>query len=83
MNRAKLGVPEELSSCHTAAVGGCLVEGHVSADTIRRLLRERPRAAGIAVPGMPQSAPGMNEPGLPYNVMIFGKRGGFRVYEKR
>jgi len=57
--KARLGVPGALSSCHTAEVGGYVVEGHVPAGAIRRLLAERPRATGLAVPGMPVGSPGM------------------------
>ena len=53
------GVPSSLYSCHTALVEGFVVEGHVPADTIKRLLRERPAVAGLAVPGMPVGSPGM------------------------
>lgn len=76
-------VPESLRSCHTAVAGGYLIEGHVPADTIKRLLRERPAAAGIAAPGMPRSAPGMDMPGEPYNVMLFSSLGISSVYERR
>ncbi len=72
--KAGLGVPEALQSCHTAEIGGYVVEGHVPADAIRRLLSEKPRAIGIAVGGMPQSAPGMDVPGASdiYDVTLFG-----------
>lgn len=65
-------VPEELWSCHTAAVGGYLVEGHVPASDIYRLLAERPAAKGLSAPGMPPSSPGMDMPGTPYEVVAFG-----------
>jgi hypothetical protein len=58
-----LGVPENLQSCHTAEIGGYVIEGHVPADAIRRLLSERPKVVGLAVAGMPPSAPGMDTPG--------------------
>ena len=78
------GLPEHLASCHTALVGGYVVEGHVPADVIRRLLRERPEVAGIAVPGMPMGSPGMEGPSKdPYQVVAFGKDGGTSVYESR
>jgi hypothetical protein len=72
--KAGLGVPEALQSCHTAEIGGYVVEGHVPADAIRRLLTEKPQAIGLAVAGMPQSAPGMDVPGASdiYEVMLFG-----------
>ncbi len=82
--KAANGVPPQLHSCHTALVEGYVVEGHVPADVIRRLLAERPNAAGIAVPGMPSSAPGMDQPtGEPYSVVIFDKKGRARVYARR
>jgi hypothetical protein len=79
--KAKSGVPDGLQSCHTAVVGGYVVEGHVPAADVRRLLAERPAARGLSVPGMPQSAPGMDNPGQPYEVMLFG-RGEPTVYAR-
>lgn len=67
------GVPEALGSCHTARVGGYFVEGHVPAQDVLRLLRERPRARGLAVPGMPMGSPGMEHPAgivQPYAVLL-------------
>jgi len=58
--RASRGVPPALVSCHTAMVGGYVIEGHVPASDIERLLKERPRIRGLAVPGMPPAAPGMD-----------------------
>ncbi|BBK31075.1 hypothetical protein EDC65_1483 [Stella humosa] len=71
-----LGVPEDLASCHTATVGGYVVEGHVPAHAITRLLAERPTIAGLAVPGMPAGSPGM-EGGRPetYAVIAFAPAG--------
>lgn len=60
--RARLGLPARLGSCHTALVGGYLVEGHVHADEVHRLLRDKPAALGLAVPGMPIGSPGMDGP---------------------
>lgn len=74
------GVPDSLVSCHTAVVDGYVAEGHVPASDLRRLLRERPRVTGLAAPGMPQSAPGMDMPGQPYEVIAFGASGGSMVY---
>jgi hypothetical protein len=74
------GVPDELQSCHTAVVDGYVIEGHVPAADIVRLLDERPAAKGLAAPGMPASAPGMDQPGQPYTVMLFGGPGGTRTY---
>jgi hypothetical protein len=74
----ELGVPKEVRSCHTAQVDGYLIEGHVPASDIRRLLAERPKQAGLAAPGMPTGAPGMAEPGAPtggYDVVSFRKNG--------
>ena len=80
------GVPEGLEACHTALVEGYVVEGHVPADLIDRLLRERPRAAGLVVPGMPAGSPGMDSPGEkpePYQVLIFDRSGKTTVFATR
>lgn len=71
--KAELGVPRALASCHTAEIGGYVIEGHVPADAIKRLLAEKPEARGLAVPGMPIGSPGM-EGGTPetYEVILFG-----------
>lgn len=71
--KVQKGVPAELKSCHTAEVGGYTIEGHVPAHAILRLLAERPKSRGLAVPGMPIGSPGM-EGGPPeaYDVMLFG-----------
>jgi hypothetical protein len=81
---AASGVPEELGSCHTAEVGGYIVEGHVPAATVQRLLRERPRVTGIAVPGMPIGSPGMEQGNRrePYAVYTFVRDGRTAVYER-
>ncbi|WP_299358638.1 DUF411 domain-containing protein [uncultured Paracoccus sp.] len=73
--KQRLGVPVELTSCHTAEVEGYVVEGHVPAAAIRRLLAERPVGTGLAVPGMPAGSPGMDFPGVDpeaYEVLLFG-----------
>ena len=83
--KRKHGVPVELESCHTAIVGGYTVEGHIPADVIQQMLKEKPAIVGIAVPGMPVGSPGM-EAGTrkaAYNVMAFDKAGTTRVYAKR
>ncbi|RXH27788.1 MULTISPECIES: DUF411 domain-containing protein [Bradyrhizobium] len=74
--RSRLGIPPDLAACHTAEVAGYLVEGHVPAAAVRRLLSERPIAKGLAVPGMPIGSPGM-EGGKPqpYAVVLFGADG--------
>ena len=71
--RERLGVPADLAACHTAEVGGYVLEGHVPAVAVRRLLEKRPAAIGLAVPGMPAGSPGM-EGGVPqrYDVILFG-----------
>lgn len=82
--KVKNGVPRGLASCHTALVGGYVVEGHVPAATIKRLLKERPAVTGIAVPGMPIGSPGMEGPTKqPYKVLTFDAAGNTTVYEKR
>lgn len=73
--RSRLGVPSDLAACHTAEVGGYLVEGHVPAVAINRMLKERPDAAGIAVPGMPLGSPGMGGKPQRYSVILFGQSG--------
>ena len=76
------GVAPELSACHTAFVGGYVVEGHVPAADVRRLLDERPDVAGLAVPGMPIGSPGMEGPNPEaYEVLSFGSQ-GIRVFSK-
>ncbi|MEQ9398944.1 MAG: DUF411 domain-containing protein [Longimicrobiales bacterium] len=75
------GVPTQMSSCHTALVDGYVVEGHVPADVVARLLAERPDIAGIAVPGMPIGSPGMEGPGArPYEVHAFHADGTTEVF---
>ncbi|MGY3617356.1 DUF411 domain-containing protein [Bradyrhizobium sp. USDA 10063] len=74
--RVRLGVPPELAACHTAEVNGYIVEGHVPAAAIRRLLSERPNVRGLAVPGMPVGSPGMEgDRPEPYTVISFGADG--------
>ncbi|HEV7257791.1 MAG TPA: DUF411 domain-containing protein [Bosea sp. (in: a-proteobacteria)] len=83
--KVKLGVPEALMSCHTSQVGSYVIEGHVPADAVKRLLAEHPDAAGIAVAGMPIGSPGMEIKGeapRPYEVVIFasGRQNVFARY---
>ncbi|NNM73939.1 DUF411 domain-containing protein [Enterovirga aerilata] len=76
--KARLGVPKSLYSCHTGQVADYVIEGHVPASAIRRLLAERPRATGLAVPGMPAGSPGMEVEGMEpetYDVTLFGPTG--------
>ena len=82
--KRRLGVPESLWSCHTGTVEGYVVEGHVPADVIQRMLTERPAIAGLAVPGMPAGSPGME--GLTkdrYDVVSFTRSGDLGVYATR
>lgn len=82
--RQRFGVPESMESCHTAVVGGYAIEGHVPAADVKRLLREKPKATGIAVPGMIQGSPGM-EQGRgkdPYQVLLFDRVGKYTVFER-
>jgi hypothetical protein len=81
-----LGVPRDLRSCHTAQVDKYLIEGHVPAEDITRLLTRKPKAAGLAAPGMPASSPGMAVPGQPhepYDVLMFQPDGKSEVFAKR
>jgi hypothetical protein len=81
------GIDPTLEGCHTAIVDGYLIEGHVPADVIRDLLKERPTdVAGLAVPGMPIGSPGMETPGRdpePYNVLAFTRDGKTSVFARR
>jgi len=73
--KLRLGVPDDLASCHTAEVSGYVVEGHVPADAVKRLLAEKPQARGLAVPGMPMGSPGMEVAGKApesYEVVLLG-----------
>lgn len=75
------GLPLQLASCHTALVGGYVVEGHVPASDVRRLLKERPDIVGLTAPGMPAGSPGMDVPGSPpFDVLSLGKDGKTTVY---
>jgi len=80
--KAALGVPEDLHSCHTATVDGYVVEGHVPAADIKRLLSERPEGRGVAVPGMPIGSPGMEQGAMrePYDVLLFETDGDRSVF---
>lgn len=80
----RAGVPDKARSCHTAIVDGYFVEGHVPAPDIRKLLRERPKARGIAVPGMPIGSPGMEQGDRKdaYATLIIDRSGGARVFAR-
>jgi hypothetical protein len=84
--KLKLGVREEFSSCHTTEVGGYIVEGHVPVEAVQRMLKERPKIAGIAVPGMPAGSPGMEVPSGKkdsYNILAFTSDGKTTVFDRR
>lgn len=84
--RQRLGLAEKFGSCHTALVNGYVIEGHVPAREIQRLLKDKPLAVGLAVPGMPVGSPGMDGPeygGLkdPYDVLLVQRGGTARVFQ--
>lgn len=84
--RARLGIPAKLGSCHTGLVGGYAIEGHVPAREVHRLLKEKPKAVGLAVPGMPIGSPGMDGPAYgnqrdAYDVLLVLADGSTRVYQ--
>ncbi|MBF0462017.1 MAG: DUF411 domain-containing protein [Magnetococcales bacterium] len=81
--KRQLGVPPNMDSCHTGVIGNYLIEGHVPADDVRRLLAEKPSVKGIAVPGMVVGSPGMEVPGQkpdPYQVVTFTTTGQSRLF---
>jgi hypothetical protein len=81
--KAQRGVPARAQSCHTAIVDGYVIEGHVPASDVQRLLKERPAVVGLAVPGMPIGSPGMEVPGQRaqrYDVLAFDKQGQVKVF---
>ncbi|MFQ5581574.1 MAG: DUF411 domain-containing protein [Mariprofundaceae bacterium] len=84
--KAANGVTDKLASCHTAIVDGYVIEGHVPASDIRRLLQEKPaNVVGLTAPGMPMKSPGMQPAGLPpraYDVFAFDKKGNVKVFSK-
>ena len=84
--KKQVGVPASLHGCHTALVEGYVIDGHVPADLIDRLLRERPAVLGLAVPCMPVGSPGMEAHGRPperYQVIAFDRAGRTTVYATR
>jgi hypothetical protein len=83
--RKRLGMPDQLGSCHTARVQGYVIEGHVPAKDIQRLLADKPRALGLSVPRMPVGSPGMDGPEYggrkdPYDVLLVQRDGSTRIY---
>jgi hypothetical protein len=79
--KRQYGVPDVLVSCHTAVVAGYAIEGHVPAADVKRLLRERPKLKGLAVPGMVPGSPGMQGTAQPYNTIAFDAAGS-RIFER-
>ncbi|ATA55974.1 DUF411 domain-containing protein [Variovorax boronicumulans] len=84
--RERLGIPVKLGSCHTGRVGGYAIEGHVPAREMQRLLKEKPKAIGLAVPGMPIGSPGMDGPAYgdqrdAYDVLLVLADGSTRVFQ--
>lgn len=78
----KYGVPRTLRTCHTGIVEGYVIEGHVPADVVQRVLKEKPKIAGLAVSGMPIGSPGMSGPNpQPYDVYSFDKAGHVKIYK--
>lgn len=81
-HRARLGMPQQYGSCHTATVNGYTIEGHVPAREIKRLLKEKPKATGLAVPAMVMGSPGMEGPRSdPYQVLLVNGNGQASVYQ--
>lgn len=81
--RDEFGVPDALGSCHTGIVEGYIVEGHVPADDVLKMLKERPKIAGLTAPGMPSKSPGMQPEGLEprgYDVLSFDEKGKTEVF---
>lgn len=82
-SRKKLGMPDRLGSCHTSKVGNYVVEGHVPAQDIQRLLKEKPKALGLAIPSMPPGVPGMDIPDSPpYETLLVQADGSTSVFAK-
>jgi hypothetical protein len=83
--KQRVGIPYGMGSCHTAEVAGYFVEGHVPIEDVQRLLRERPDAKGLTVPGMPAGSPGMEVPSgqvQPYEVLLVGRDGSTTVFSR-
>lgn len=79
--RQKLGMPENIGSCHTAKVGNYVIEGHVPAADVKRLLKEKPKAIGLAVPSMPPGSPGMEgSRAVPYDTLLVRADGSTQVF---
>jgi len=79
--RAKFGIAEKYGSCHTGVINGYAIEGHVPADSIKKLLKEKPKASGLAAPGMPMGSPGMEGHRKDaYDVLLVDKKGNSSIY---
>ena len=81
--KTKHGVPPRLQSCHTGVVNGYVIEGHIPAADVKRLIKDKPAVAGLAVPGMPAGSPGMEVPGITapaFQVLSFDKAGATKVF---
>ena len=78
--KEKYGITSKLASCHTGVVNGYVVEGHVPAADVHKLLKDKPAIRGLTAPGMPQSAPGMDIPGQPYEVLSISNEGETQVW---
>ena len=82
-NRKKLGMPDRYGSCHTSKIGNYVIEGHVPAADIKRLLKQKPKALGLAIPSMPPGVPGMDLPNSPpYETILVQADGTPRVFAK-
>ena len=81
--KSSWGVLPKLQSCHTALVGAYVIEGHVPADLVKKVLAQKPKIVGLAVPGMPVDAPGMGDGKTPYSVIAWTKAGKTSVYAER
>ncbi|MGL6049855.1 MAG: DUF411 domain-containing protein [Aeromonas salmonicida] len=78
--KQQYGITPQLASCHTGVVNGYVVEGHVPAADVQKLLKEKPVIRGLTIPGMPQSAPGMDIPGQPYQVLSISHEGATKTW---
>lgn len=81
--KREFGLDPKLASCHTALIGGYLIEGHVPAASIARLLREKPDIRGLVLPGMPAGSPGMGESNVPLEILALDRSGGIKLFERR
>jgi hypothetical protein len=81
--KRSFGVPAKLESCHTAFIGGYVIEGHVPADLVKKILAEGPKIVGLSAPGMPADAPGMGTGKTPYDVIAWDKAGKTSIFASR